>query len=460
MPATDILLVSCYELGHQPLSLAWPAAVLRQAGHTVTTADLAVESLSPRAVGEARLVAIAVPMHTAMRLGIEAARQVRELNPRAHIAFYGLYAWLNANYLAAESLADSVLSGELEDELATLATQVLGGGTANAGTEPTAVSPFTPTPIMQRLRLPVPDRTTLPDVANYARFMANGRAVPAGYVEATRGCLHTCRHCPVVPVYNGRFFIVPAETVLADIRQQVGQGVEHITFGDPDFLNGPGHVLPIVRRMHAEFPRLTFDFTTKVEHILKHRDLMPELRQLGAAFVVSAFESVDRVILARLQKGHSPEDMVEALDILAAAALPVRPTLLPFTPWTTLDGYLDLLAWIREHKLIANVPAVQLSIRLLVPPRSALLDEEDTADWLGELDAANLTYSWQNPDPCVDLLAQQVARLAENAGDDPFATFAIIEQLAYGLAGRTLPQWQPAAAPEPEPPRLTEDWFC
>lgn len=455
----DVLLVACYELGHQPLSLAWPAATLRAAGYSVATADLAVESLSAEDAQHASLVGIAVPMHTALRLGVQATQQIRRLNPQAHIVFYGLYAWLNAEYLLGEGLADSVLSGEVEAALVALAERVTDQAAGqNGGALRTA--PVAGRPVLERLRLPVPDRSGLPRPEHYARFMANGHTALAGYVEATRGCLHTCRHCPVVPVYDGRFFVVPAESVLADIRQQVALGVEHITFGDPDFLNGPGHVLAICRQMHAEFPHLTFDFTTKVEHILEHRTLLPELRQLGAAFVVSAFESVDDFILDQLRKGHTRADMEEALALLEEAGLPVQPTWLPFTPWTTLDGYLALLEWIRGNNLVANVPAVQLSIRLLIPPRSMLLQLPDKAAWLGELQPADFTYAWRNPDPCVDELQRLVSRVAEQPGDDPVATFAQIEQLAYGLAGRKAPAGPSAPRLHPSPPRLTEDWFC
>ncbi len=169
-------------------------------------------------------------------------------------------------------------------------------------------------------------------------------------MEASRGCLHTCQHCPVVPVYNGRFFIIPLETVLADIRQQVAAGAKHITFGDPDFLNGPGHALKISRALHAEFPQLTFDFTTKVEHILQHRDLFPEFKQNGATFVVSAFEATSEAILARLNKGHTVAEMETAVAILRDAGLAVQPTWMPFTPWTSLQDYLDLLSWIRTPR--------------------------------------------------------------------------------------------------------------
>lgn len=452
-PPADIVLLACYELGHQPLSLAWPAAVLRQNGLTVATADLSVEPFPARAVEQARFVGIAVPMHTAMRLGLQTAERVRLANPDTHICFYGLYAYLNAD-LILDGLADSVLAGE--SELALLAQARAALGLADETQTPNNE----PVPTLIRLKLPQPDRSSLPPLREYAHYMHAGEAKLAGYVEATRGCLHTCRHCPVVPVYGGRFFVMPLETVLADIRQQVAAGARHITFGDPDFLNGPGHALAVARALHAEFPGVTFDFTTKVEHILQHADLMPEFGRLGATFVVSAFETIDDAILARLEKGHTAADMDAALGVMASAGVPVQPTWLPFTPWTTLDGYLDLLAWIRERGLIPHVPAVQLSIRLLVPPRSALLDAPDRDEWLGPLDAANLTYRWRNPDPCVDELQRQVAAIAEQAGDDPYEAFATIEESAYEMAGRRAPRWERPLVPDQPPPRLTEDWFC
>ena len=472
----DVLLLACYELGHQPLSLAWPTAVLQRAGIAVTAVDLAVDPFPRAAAARARFVGISVPMHTALRLGVRAAADVRALNPTAHICFYGLYAWLNADYLLA-TCADSVLAGEIEDELAAWVTRGEWRGAGGEPAEDPLPSPLArgegtpiplfmgesslvrPSPVLTRLALPTPDRSNLPPLERYARYMDGGVARLAGYVEASRGCLHTCRHCPVVPVYGGRFFVVPAETVLADVRQQVAAGAEHITFGDPDFLNAPGHALKIARALHAEFPRLTFDFTTKVEHIRQHRAIFPELRTLGASFVISAFESVSDDVLTRLSKGHTAADLDDALAVLAGAGLPVQPTWLPFTPWTTLDDYVALLAWIRRHDLVAHVPAVQLSIRLLVPPGSALLDEPDAAAWLGPLDAANFTYRWRNPDPCVDELQQRVTAVAQ-VGGDADAAFVAIERLAYGVAGRRAPHAPPRTHHTPAPPRLTEDWFC
>ncbi len=468
----SILLLACYELGHQPLSLAWPAAFLKQAGFSVSAVDLSLERFPKQAVQESALIAIAVPMHTALRLGVQTAKRIRRINPKAHICFYGLYAWLNRDYLLGRDrpanghpsngrpLADSVLSGEYEEPLVKLAAAVVAGEPPN-NLPGVSTAEVEATPTLSRLPFPIPERQHLPALDEYAHYVHNGSHAVAGYTEASRGCLHTCTHCPVVPVYNGRFFIIPAETVLADIRQQVAAGARHITFGDPDFLNGPGHVLKIVRKLHKEFPEVTFDFTTKVEHIIEKSELLPELHQLGASFVLSAFESVSDLVLNKLQKGHTTADMDRALKILAQANLPVQPTWVAFTPWTTLEDYLDMLAWIRTRELIQHIPAVQLSIRLLVPPHSALLNDPDSKEWLGPLDAPNFTYCWDHPDPRMDQLQAQISQIAERAGNDnPYRTFAEIETAAYSLAGKPTPHWERPSIPDLPPPRLTEDWFC
>lgn len=433
------------------MGLAWPLAALKQAGFEADVIDLAVEDFPAELAAAADLVAISTPMHTALRLAVSAAKRVRAANPTAQICMFGLYAALNQDYILSENLADVVVGGEVEPKLVQLAQNLAGAEQAPAQNGQSI--------LLERWHYPKPDRASLQPLSEYAHLTHKGVAYRAGYTEATRGCLHTCRHCPVVPVYGGRFFAVPAETVLADIDQQVAMGARHITFGDPDFLNGPRHAERIARELHARHPELTFDFTTKVEHILKHEALIAELADLGAAFAISAFEATSDRVLNQLNKGHMLADMERALAITRQAGLPIQATWLPFTPWTRLDDYLHMLTWIREQNLIAATSAVQLSIRLLVPPGSALLDDED-ASWAGPLDPANFSYAWQHPDPCMDELQRQVTQLAERAGDDGYANFAEVERLAYTMAGQAPPVWVRAYDFAPAPPRLTEDWFC
>ncbi|HET7037197.1 MAG TPA: CUAEP/CCAEP-tail radical SAM protein, partial [Thermomicrobiaceae bacterium] len=237
----------------------------------------------------------------------------------------------------------------------------------------------------------------------------------------------------------------------------------HITFGDPDFLNGPTHALRVCRALHEEFPALTFDITTRIEHILEHPTVVAELGMLGCRFAVSAVESVSPLVLERLEKGHTKEDVVAALAVLDEAGIAMRPSLLPFTPWTTLADYRELLEFIDAQDLVAHVDPVHLSIRLLVPPGSALLDRAETQRWLGPLDAANYTYTWANPDPRVDALQRQIAGVVEAAArddEDVYQTFSTVRALTHQAA--VLPGPGPARphGRRPPPPRLSESWFC
>lgn len=453
-----ILLVSCYELGHQPLAVASPLAFLERAGFAPEALDISVEQFDAEKTERADLVAISVPMHTALRLGVRVAEEIRRINPGCHICFYGLYASLNAEYLLAHC-GDSVIGGEFESALVALAAALASG--RPGAVEGVHLRGHAAKPVLERLPFPVPSRATLPRLKKYAHLEKDGRKDLVGYVEASRGCLHLCLHCPIPPVYGGRFFVVPQEIVLADIRQLVGAGATHITFGDPDFLNGPGHSLAVVRAMHAEFPALTFDFTAKVEHVIEREGVLPELGALGCAFMISAVESLSDTVLGNLEKGHTRGDISRALRIVRDAGIAVRPTWVAFTPWTTLEDYLEMFEFVEREALIDHVDPVQFTLRLLVPPGSALLTRGAITPYLGPLDQAAFIHRWTHPDPRMDVLQREASRLVETApAEDAASTFYRLKALAFSTAG--LPSRpEPALAPDRRrPPRLTEAWFC
>lgn len=458
----DVLLISCYELGHQPLGVASPIAFLERAGFAPRAVDIAVESFDEDAAAGARFCALSVPMHTALRLGVRAAERVRQANPTCHICFYGLYAILNADYLL-EHVADSIIGGELEEALVALVQDLEVGGLGDVGG--VARRGRRAAPVLRRLEFSVPNRAGLPPLHKYAHIEKDGMREPAGYVEASRGCLHLCLHCPIPPVYQGRFFVIPKEIVLQDLRRQIEVGATHITFGDPDFLNGPGHSLEIVRALHREFPEVSFDFTAKVEHVLERRTLFPELGALGCAFMVSAVESLSDTVLANLEKGHTRADVLPALRIVRDAGIAFRPTWVPFTPWTTIDDYVEMLDFIDGEGLIDHVDPVQYAIRLLVPPGSLLLDRPAIRPFLHPLDQTVFTYPWRHPDRRMDRLHGTVSALVEDAAkiqEDPAVTFSHIRALAREACGDRAPSpVSPALASDRwRPPRLTEPWFC
>ncbi len=452
--AGAILLVSTYELGHQPSGITLPKAWLERAGLAVSTLDLAVEPFDEARVRTARLIALSVPMHTALRLALRAAARLRSVNPSAQLVFHGLYALLHEELLRAAG-ATAVLGGECEDELVALAAAAAGCG---ASTRSSRAAPASP---VRRLDHPVPSRAGLPPPERYARLLeADGRARLAGYAETTRGCKHLCRHCPIPPVYGGRFFALPLDTVVADVAQQVATGVTHVTFGDPDFLNGPRHGLRVARALHARFPELTFDFTAKIEHLVRHARLLGELRAAGALFVVSAVESLSDRVLAKLAKGHQRSDVTAAFEACGAAGLTLRPSLVPFTPWTTLEDYLELLDVFSREGWVESLDPVQLSIRLLVPPRSLLLGDPDLVT--EGLDPEALAYRWRHPDPRMDPLQERVAREVERCAAAGVPAREVLERvraLARAAAGLPHAHVFPADTGR-RAPRLTESWFC
>jgi radical SAM superfamily enzyme YgiQ (UPF0313 family) len=491
-----LLLISCYELGHQPIGLAQPVGFLEQKGYAPCTLDLSVEEFDTQRVEQARVVGISVPMHTALSLGCQVAEHIRQTNSNTHICFYGLYASLNAEYLL-EHLADSVIGGEYETPLVNLLDHLAKSQTSQNVSYDTdsgfvmqiegvscaesIVSPFlkkiswpshasTPSTPSGAI-FPFPTRTTLPPLSEYARLEYQGQEHVVGYVEASRGCLHTCLHCPIVPVYQGRFFLFPAPVVLADIRQQVKAGAVHITLGDPDFLNGPGHSLSIVRAMHEEFPHLTFDFTTKIEHILKHQSAFKEFSQLGCLYVISAVESFSETVLVHLDKGHTRQDIFKAHDILRSVGITLRPSLVAFTPWTTLEDYAEMFDLVEQHGLIDCIDPVQYSVRLLVPPGSALLTPPKThptpmAQFLVSLDQQKFQHTWTHPDPRMDFLQKTVTKVVESstkAKEDPEYTFYRLWKLVYDAAGLEFDSLNKKSSLNPDrvrPPRMTEPWFC
>jgi radical SAM superfamily enzyme YgiQ (UPF0313 family) len=437
MKGVRVLLIATYELGKQPFGLASPAAFLRAAGHHVDVVDASVEKVSLAAVRQADLVGFHLPMHTATRMAAPMIGTVRAANPAARVVCYGLYAPINEAYLRGLGVT-AIVGGEFEAELVRIAN--------DAAHVPPLVS-------FERLAFTLPDRSTLPGLSNYAKIdMGDGAERIAGYTEASRGCKHLCRHCPVVPVYEGKFRIVPQDIVLGDIRQQVAAGARHIAFGDPDFFNGPTHAMRIAEGVAREFPGLTYDVTIKVEHLLRHRELLARLAETGCVLVTTAVESLDDHVLELLDKGHTRADFVEAVDLCQAAGLALSPTFIPFTPWTTWESYRDLLRTLASLGLATNVAPVQLALRLLITNGSRLLELDDIREAITGWDPVALTHRWKHRDPSLDELSTKLLQ-SLSAPETRVETFARICR----EAGLDVPALIP---PRAMVPFLTEPWYC
>ena len=448
-----VVLINPYEIGRQPFGLAEPAAWLRRAGCEVHCLDLTLQRLDPEVLRAARVVAIYVAMHTATRIAVQAIPRIQALAPQAHLCVYGLYAPMNEKRLR-ELGVHTVLGGEVEPALVSLVER-LRAGDGQVQTEPVVN--------LSRIEFLTPDRGALPPLARYAHLqLPDGGRKTVGFVEGSRGCKHLCRHCPVVPVYHGMFRIIPVDVAMADVRQQVAAGAQHISFGDPDFLNGPTHALKLVRALHAEFPDVTYDATIKIQHLIDHAEMLPVLKATGCLFITAAVESVDDRVLDLLAKNHTNEDFARAVTLCRAAGIALAPTFVAFTPWTTLEGYIALLDRLRELDLVESVPPIQLAIRLLIPQGSLLLTLPGFQAHIGEFDPKLLGYPWKNPDPRADRLQRTVQELvaqAEAQGLSRRDIFARIWGLAHAALGVETPALTDSGMDTPIP-RLSEPWYC
>ncbi len=440
-------------MGRQPFALAQPAAWLKREGFAVSCLDLSLEKLDPEVLEDASLVALYVGMHTATRIAVQALPRVKQLAPKAHLCVYGLYAPMNEVLLRSLGV-DSVLGGEVEQAMLSLCQRLRINGRPITRSEP-VIS-------LGRIPFEVPDRSGLPKLARYAHLvLPDGSTRVAGFAEGSRGCKHLCRHCPVVPVYQGKFRIVPADVVMEDIRQQVEEGAGHISFGDPDFFNGPTHGMRLARALHEAFPRVTFDATIKIQHLIDHADLLPELRRSGCLFITSAVEAVDDDVLRLLDKNHTSRDFDRAVALTREAGIALAPTFVAFTPWTTLEGTLALLERLVELRLVESVPPVQLTIRLLVPEGSYLLQLPGFREKLMAFDPELLGYPWAHIDPRVDRLQRELQALVARSEKENLPrreVFAAIWRMAHEAAGRPVPKLADILGSSI--PRLSEPWYC
>jgi radical SAM superfamily enzyme YgiQ (UPF0313 family) len=444
-----LLLVSTYELGHQPVHVANAAAALASIGLEVETVDLSVEPMPADLVKWADAVAFSVPMHTAMRLATATAAGIREENPALPIAFFGLYASVGSDWTIG-ALGASAFSGEYLNDL------VAWAGAVATGSRPSPVARVS----LERQEPLVPDRRSLPAHDRYARLEFSGENRVAAAVEATHGCRHRCRHCPIPVLYDGRLRVVGAGPILSDIANLAADGVEHVTFADPDFLNAPRYSLDLLREAHAAHPSLTFDVTVKVEHVLAHRALWPEMARLGVLFVTSAFESVDNATLRILDKGHTVADMREARSVIGASGISIRPTWLPFLPWTTPGDLADLVRFLDEEELWAVTDPVQLAIRLLLPEGSLLEAHPAVIPHLIRYDPLFLTWIWEFATPATSDLHRRLDTIAADGSDCGASFGETLVEMRRAIADVSGADLGPMPPFADGAPRLTESWFC
>jgi len=401
-----VIALSFYDLGHQPLSLAAAAAILKSYNCDFSLIDLSNSQLNKENIRAADIILLSVPMHTAARMATSILPELKNLNSNAHISAFGLYA-IQLEDALSEKLLDSVFVGEFEPSLKLLIEDHLDKYTGGQQ----SLIWDKPKTDFSRQNFLVPERTSLPDLDVYAKVIHYDSEKLTGYIETSRGCAHVCSHCPVTAVYKGKFRIIDEQSILLDVDNLINQGAEHITFGDPDFFNAPKHSLKIASLIKAKYPKITFDATIKVEHILEYKNLIKSLDELGFIYIISAFESTSDIVLKNLKKNHNLYDMHHVIEICKNANLFIKPTWIPFTPWMLNSDYASMINFIIENELVELTPRIQYGIKLLIPKYSALLEDDSLDSFDIKYSSDALNHEWEHVDRSIEKLYSMVSEL-------------------------------------------------
>ena len=351
-----ILLLSFYDLGKQPKIISELYQKLNNGTNEIDIVDYSVEEKTLNLKNYDAL-GVYASMHTASVLAEEYLRN-KDLPNKLFV--FGLYAKVFKEMFQNCEIIQNLDNADLESLLNVQLNEEYS------------------------FKHSVPDRTVLPSITDYSHIVDGSNNLIAGSVETTYGCKHECTHCPVPIEFNGTFKTFGTDKILKDVSNQVEAGAKHISFNDPDFFNGPKHALKILEALNIEHPDLTYDSTIKVEHILKYPDYFKELKNLNMLFVISAFETTNDKVLNILKKNHSSLDLNSAVEFSLSHSIDIRPTWMPFSPWTEKQDLPNIIKLIEEYRLRETVDPIQLTIKLLVPKNSLILNDPDINNYLEE----------------------------------------------------------------------------
>lgn len=405
----NILVVSSFEGGYQPITALSAYTALRNAGyHNLRFHDTYVDGLPDDLFADADLVAVAVPLFDALQAALQLSEMIRASRPEAKIVFFGQYATLNAARIPGR-YADYAVCGEWEQPLVNLARHLCTGevldkmGLVDARD---ARANMIPHPYITRNRIELTDRSVAPGLQKYPQphveKMLGTSDIVVGGVESTRGCHHKCAYCSVYATYDGKVVPIKDDIVVEDVRNLVALGMTHLTFTDAEFFNAKNQGLRLLRVLHAEFPDLTYDFTTRIDHILEHEEALREMQTLGVRFITSALEFPTQVVLDVVSKEISIDDIEQAIVTLRRIGIRLSPTFIMFNPWVSKADMETFREFIKRNDLDGVVDPIQYETRLHLYKGSPLLTRHSTAGL--ELIEHEFHYDWKHPDPDVDAM--------------------------------------------------------
>ena len=426
-----ILLLSFYDLGKQPKIISELYEKLDNGSNQIDIVDYSIEE-KDLTLDNYDVLGIYASMHTASVL---AEQYLRDRKLPNKLFVFGLYANVFSEMFSDFQSIHSFDSDELESLL-----QV-------------QLNPN------YSFKHTVPDRTILPSITDYSHIVDGSNNLIAGSVETTYGCKHECTHCPVPIEFKGIFKTFGTEKIITDVTNQVEEGAKHISFNDPDFFNGPKHALKILQLLNEKHPSITYDSTIKVEHILKYPDYFQELKNLNMLFVISAFETTNDHVLNILQKNHSSNDLNKAVELSLENNIDIRPTWMPFSPWTEQNDLISIIKLIENYKLRETVDPIQLTIKLLIPKNSLILKRPEMEEYLLNYDPASFSYAWKYKFPTIDNIQNELfTYVLQHESENEYTQYLGLVDILESHTGETL--LNPEKYNQRIVPKLSETWFC
>jgi len=417
----EMSVLSLFEGGYQPITALSAVTALKNAGHQPRFLDMYVEGEQClEHLGEDALILIPIPLFDSLQAAIRTVGKLRERSRNQTVVLFGQHSTINARRLVGRH-CDYAIVGEWEQPIVSLVDKMLGRGDGRllGVMDPQLAklnAPFPPH--MPRNSIAQPDRGVAPPLEKYpqpqlARLLGGQRVV--GGIETTRGCHHKCSYCSVYAAYDGKVLMTQLEAVVADVRSLVDQGMEHLTFIDADFFNAKKYALQVIERLHKEFPALTYDFTTRVDHILENRDPIRQMAAMNVRVITSALEFPTQRVLDEVYKEMTVPMMEEAVRFIADCGIQLNPTFITFNPWVGLGDFVEFHDFLARNRLESSVDPIQYETRLHLYKGSPLMKNASIQKL--EMVEREFDYDWKHPDPRVDELFQSsVTPVTEQSG--------------------------------------------
>lgn len=408
MARPRVLVASAFEAEMQPMASACAAAAIRAQDAEVVGWDA---HLLPDAQPEGPfdLVLISVQQFEGLDRGIELARRLAGPGGGAMVAF-GQYAQMNHRAFL------EVLDGVAMDEPERIAQDLVEA--ARGARELTSVpalmtrAGMAPKPPRRRIAVPVPARDLFPSLVHYPAHHSPFGLM--GNIEASRGCHHKCTYCSVYGAYDGAVAAYESDTVLADALQLAEEGVRHFCFIDAEFFNSRTIGAGVVERLVDRIGPITFELTTRVDHILDYTRELEKLVSLGLRRVTSALEFPSDRILRIFDKHIDVEDMKAAIREAERMGFELYPTFIPFTPWIEYEELLGFEDFLVSTGLARVTDPTALQTRLLLFKGSPLL----SSPWMEDIATTDRGFwvEWTHPDQRVEDLWLERRSEAEGVG--------------------------------------------